>query len=112
MVVMGAALHALRTAWSAKLDDMYKRANKSLVMKCRYVEKVKLADLWVTINVNSFNLVESLLLAEGERQGQGVYNVSWWPTLEQITCLRARIPSHAYSTVRQTGDRGQFFSKN
>ena len=65
MVVMGAALHALGTKWSAKLDDMYKRANKSLVMKCRYVEKVKLADLWVTINVNSFNLVESLLLTEG-----------------------------------------------
>ena len=66
MIVMGAALHALRTEWSAKLDDMYKRASKSLVMKCRYVEKVKLADLWVTINVNSFNLVESLLLT-GER---------------------------------------------
>ena len=63
MVVMGAALHALRT-WSAKLDDMHKRANKSLVMKCRYVEKVKLADLWVTINLNSFNRVESLLLTE------------------------------------------------
>ena len=62
--------------WSAKLDDMYKRANKSLVMKCRYVEKVKLADLWVTINVNSFNLVESLLLTAGERQGQGVYSAS------------------------------------
>ena len=46
MVVMGAALHALRTEWSTKLDDMYKRANKSLVMKCRYVEKVKLTDLW------------------------------------------------------------------
>ena len=44
MVVMGAALHALVTRWSAKLDDMYKRANKSLVMKCRIVEKVKLAD--------------------------------------------------------------------
>ena len=41
---------------------MYKRANKSLVMKCRYVEKANLTDLWVTINVNSFNLVESLLL--------------------------------------------------
>ena len=53
MVVMGAALHALGTRWSAKLDDMYKRANKSLVMKCRYVEKVKLTYLWVTINVNS-----------------------------------------------------------
>ena len=64
MIVMGAALHALVTRWSAKLDDMYKRANKSLVMKCRYVEKVKLADLWVTINVNSSNLVESLLLIE------------------------------------------------
>ena len=62
MRAMGAALHALRTEWSFKLDDMYKRANKSLVMKCRYVEKVKLTDLWVTINVNSFNLVESLLL--------------------------------------------------
>ena len=70
MRVMGAALHALGTRWSAKLDDMYKRANKSLVMKCRYVEKVKLADLWVTINVNSLNLVESLLPIEGERQGQ------------------------------------------
>ena len=89
MVVMGAALHALVTRWSAELDDMYKRANKSLVMKCRYVEKVKLADLWVTINVNSFNLVESLLLTEGERQGQGVYSASWGPTLEQIACLRA-----------------------
>ena len=64
MRVMGAALHALGTGWSAKLDDMYKRANKSLDMKCRYVEKVKLADSWVTINVNSFNLVESLLLTE------------------------------------------------
>ena len=89
MIVMGAALHALRTRWSAKLDDMYKRANKSLVMKCRYVEKVKLADLWVTINVNSFSLVESLLLTEGERQGQGVYSASWGPTLEQIARLRA-----------------------
>ena len=89
MVVMGAALHALGTEWSAKLDDMYKRANKSLVMKYRYVEKVKLADLWVTINVNSFNLVESLLLTEGERQGQGVYSASWGPTLEQIAHLRA-----------------------
>ena len=88
MRVMGAALHALGTEWSAKLDDMYKRANKSLVMKCRYVEKVKLADLWVTINVNSFNLVESLLLTEGERQGQGVYSASWGPTLEQIACLQ------------------------
>ena len=77
MVVMGAALHALGTEWSAKLDDMDKRANKSLVMKCRYVEKVKLADLWVTINVNSFNLVESLLLIAGARQGQGVYSASW-----------------------------------
>ena len=76
MVVMGAALYALNTEWSAKLDDMYKRANKSLVMKCRYLEKVKLTGLWVTINVNSFNLVESLLLTEGERQGQGVYNAS------------------------------------
>ena len=54
------------TEWSAKLDDMYKRANKSLV---RYVEKVKLADLWVTINVNSFNLVESLLLTGGREAG-------------------------------------------
>ena len=32
---------------------------------------MKLADLWVTINVNSFNLVESLLLTEGERQVKG-----------------------------------------
>ena len=48
MVVMGAALHALVTRWSANLDDMYKRANKSLVMKCRYLEKVKLTGLWVT----------------------------------------------------------------
>ena len=55
----------------------------------RYVEKVKLADLWVTINVNSFNLVESLLLTEGERQGQGVYSASLGATLEQIACLRA-----------------------
>ena len=76
MVVMGAALHALGTEWPAKLDDMYKRANKSLVMKCRYVENVKLADLRVIINVNSFNL-ESLLLTEGEGQGQGVYSASW-----------------------------------
>ena len=75
--------------WSAKLDDMYKRANKSLVLKCRYVEKVKLADLWVTIDMNPFNLVESLLLTEGERQGQAVYSDSWGPTLEQIACLRA-----------------------
>ena len=89
MVVMGVALRALGMGWSAKLDDMYKRANKSLVMKCRYVEKVKLADLWVIINLNSFNLVESLLLIEGERQGQRVYSASWGPTLEQITCLRA-----------------------
>ena len=74
---MGAALHALGTEWSAKLGDMYKRANESLVMKCRYVEKVKLADLWDTINVNSVNLVGSLLLTEGERQGQGVYSASW-----------------------------------
>ena len=66
MVVMGATLHALVTEWSAELDDMYKRANKSLVMKCRYVENVKLADLWVTINVNPCNLVESLLLTGGE----------------------------------------------
>ena len=70
MRVMGAALRALGTEWSVMLDDMYKRANKSLVMKCRSVEKVKLADLWVTINVNSLNLVASLLLTEGERQGQ------------------------------------------
>ena len=68
MVVVGAALHALGPEWSAKLDDMYKRANKSLVMKCRYVEKVKLSDLWVPINVNSFNLVESLLLTQRERE--------------------------------------------
>ena len=77
MIVMGAALHALGREWSAKLDDMYKRANKSLVMKCRYVENVKLTYLWVTINVNSFNLVASLLLAEGEKQGQGAYSASW-----------------------------------
>ena len=89
MVVVGAALHALVTEWSAKLDDMYKRANKSLVMKCRYLEKLKLADLWITINVNSSNLVESLLLTEGERQGQGVHSASWGPTFEQIACLRA-----------------------
>ena len=88
MAVMGAALHALMTEWSAKLDDMYKRANKSLVMKCRYVEKVELAGLWVTINVNSLNLVESLLLTEGEKQGQGAYSASWGPTLEQIACLQ------------------------
>ena len=77
MRAMGAALHALVTRWSAKLDDMYKRANKSLVMKCRYVEKVKLTYLWVPIHVNSSNLVESLLLIEGEKQGQGVYSASW-----------------------------------
>ena len=77
MRAMGAILPALVTRWSAKLDDMYKRANKSLVMKCGYVEKVKLAGLWVAINVNSFNLVESPLLAEGERQGQGVDSASW-----------------------------------
>ena len=88
MRAMGAALHALVTRWSAKLDDMSQRTNKSLVMKCRYVEKVKLADLWVTINVNSFNRVESLLLTGGERQGQGVYSASWGPTLEQIACLQ------------------------
>ena len=88
MRVMGAALHALGTRWSAKLDDMYKSANKSLVLKCRYVEKVKLADLWVAINVNSSSLVESLLLTVGERQGQGVYSASWGPTLEQIACLQ------------------------
>ena len=85
----GSRTACLGTEWSAKLDDMYKRANKSLVMKCRYLERVKLADLWVTINVNSFNLVESLLLIEGERQGQGVYSASWGPTLGQIACLRA-----------------------
>ena len=89
MRVVGAALHALVTRWSAKLDDMYKRANKPLDMKYRYVEKMKLADLWVPINVNSFNLVEPLLLTEGERQGQGVYSASWGPTLEQIAHLRA-----------------------
>ena len=88
MVVMGAALPALGTEWSAELDDMYKRANKSLVMKCRSVENVKLADLWVPRKVNSFNLVESLLLTAGERQGQGVYSASWGPTLEQIACLQ------------------------
>ena len=66
MVVMGAALHALGTEWSAELDDMYKRANKSLVMKCRYVEKVKLADLWVTINVN-FSILVNLSCSQGER---------------------------------------------
>ena len=44
------------------------RANKSLVMKCRYVEKVKLADLWVTINVNSFNLVSNLSYSQRERE--------------------------------------------
>ena len=38
----------------------------SVFMKCRYVEKVKLADLRVTINLNSFNLVEPLLLTVGE----------------------------------------------
>ena len=58
------------TEWSTELDDMYKRANKSLVMKCRSVEKVKLADLWVPTNVNAFNFAEPLLLTEGERQGQ------------------------------------------
>ena len=84
MRVMGAALHALVTRWSAKLDDVYKRANKSLVMKCRYVEKVKLTYLWVTINVNSLNLVESLLLIEGERQGQGVCSASWGPTTDSM----------------------------
>ena len=73
MVVMGAALHALGTEWSAKLDDIHKRANKSLVMKCRYLEKVKLADLWVTINVNSSNLVESLLLIEGEAGSRSLW---------------------------------------
>ena len=114
MIAMGAALHALGTRWSAKLDDMYKRANKSLVMKCRYVEKVKLADLhvWVTINVNSFNLVESLLLTEGEGQDQGVYSASWGLHSNRWHAFELRIPSHAYSTVRQTGDRGHFFSKN
>ena len=76
MRAMGAALHALVTRWSAKLDDMYKRANKSLVMKCRYVEKVKLADLWVAINVSSFNLVESLLFT-GREAGSRGYSASW-----------------------------------
>ena len=52
------------------MDDVYKRANKYIVMKCRYVKKVKLTDLWVTINLNSFNFVAPLLLAVGERQGQ------------------------------------------
>ena len=66
MRVMGAALHALVTRWSAKLDDMYTRANKSLVMKCRYVEKVKLADLWVTINVNS-SILLNLSYSQRER---------------------------------------------
>ena len=66
MVVMGAALHALGTEWSASWMICTREPTKSLVMKCRYVERVKLADLWVTIKVNSFNLVESLLLAEGE----------------------------------------------
>ena len=113
MAVIGAALHALGTEWSAKLYDMYKRANKSLVLNCRYLEMVKLTDLWVPIKLNSFNFVESLLLTEGERQCQGAYSTSWGPTLEQIACLREpRIPSHAYSTVRQTGDRGHFVSKN
>ena len=110
---MGAALHALVTRWSAKLDDMYKRANKSLVMKCRYVEKVKLADLQVTINVNSFNLVESLLLTGGERQGQGVYSASWGPTLEQIACLRA--PNSSLSCLQHSKANRRprpFFSKN
>ena len=72
MVVMGAALHALSAEWSAKLDDMYKRANKSLVMKCRYVEKVKLTYLWVTINVNSFNLVEFLLVTGREAESRSL----------------------------------------
>ena len=35
-------------------------------MKCRYVEKVKLADLWVTINVNSFILL-NLSYSQRER---------------------------------------------
>ena len=52
------------------MDGVYKRANKYIVMKCSSVEKVKLADLWVTINLNSFNLAEPPLLAVGERQGQ------------------------------------------
>ena len=107
---MGAALHALGTEWSAKLGDMYKRANKTLVMKCRYVEKVKLADLWVTMNVKSFNLVEPLLLTEGERQGQGVYSASWGPTLEQITCLRAP-NSLSCCRVRQTATEAIFQQK-
>ena len=52
------------------MDDVCKRANKYIVMKYRHVEKVKLADLWVTINLNYFNLVAPLLLAVGERQAQ------------------------------------------
>ena len=51
------------------MDDVCKRANKYIVMKYRCVGKVKSTDLWLTINVNSFNLVASLL-AVGERQGQ------------------------------------------
>ena len=66
MRVMGAALHALVTRWSAKLDDMYKRANKSLVMKCRYVEKVKLTYLWVTINV-TLSILLDLSYSQRER---------------------------------------------
>ena len=58
-------------------------------MECRYVEKMKLEDLWVTINLNSFNFIESLVLADGERQGQRAYSASWGPTLEQLTCLQA-----------------------
>ena len=97
MVVMGAALHALGTGWSAKLDDMYKRANKSLVMKCRHVEKVKLTGLWVTINVNSFNLVESLLLAEGEAGSRSLCLLGPYTRTDSMPS-EPRIPSHAHST--------------
>ena len=83
MVVMGAALHALGTEWSAKLDDMYKRANKSLVMKCRYVEKVKLADLWVTINV-ILSILLNLSYSQRERGRVKEFIVS----LGDLTCLR------------------------
>ena len=38
----------------------------------------------IFMGVNSLNLVESLLLIEGEKQGQRVYSASWGPTLEQI----------------------------
>ena len=112
MVVMEAALRALGTEWSVELDDMYKRANKSLVMKCRYVEKVKLTYLWVTINVNSFSLVEPLLLTEGERQGQGVYSASWGPTLEQIACLQSPNSLSCLEHSKANRRRGHFFSQN